>query len=136
VALKACHDPRPSGLGEDTPRIGFTVRASRTSTPHLAISACIRYCGPDVRRLRRFNGRPRVWVKFRKHNTQNLLQLRRAAARVLGGVCVHDFEQIDEGCQKRIGDRRFAGMSTQELAITKHALDEFNLVGGEFFIIE
>lgn len=67
---------------------------------------------------------------------QNLLQLCSAAVRVLGRVCVHDFKQIDEGCQKRIRDRRFAGMSAQELAITKHALDEFNLMGGEFIIIE
>jgi len=81
-------------------------------------------------------GRLRVWVKSRKHNTQNLLQLHSAAACILGRVCVHDFKQIDDGGQKRIEDRRFAGMSTQELAITKHALDEFNLMGGEFIIIE
>ena len=136
MVFEARNDARPTGLGRDTRRVGLIASVGARQTHTRLSQYAFRTCGPDVGQFRGGNDRLRVRVKSRKHDTQNLLQLLSATARVFGRVCVHGFKQIDESCQKRIGNRRFTGMSTQELAITKHPPDEFNLMGGEFIIIK
>ncbi|ABK12322.1 hypothetical protein P350_10115 [Burkholderia cepacia JBK9] len=65
---------------------------------------------------------------------ENLLQLPRASASILGGICIDRLEQANECNEEGIGDGRLTRMLAQISAITENALDEFDLVSGKFVI--